>query len=321
MRLALNEDHVYLVTHILIQHCMTTPPAANKNLLIEMLLLLTAVIWALNFSVVKMSLAEIDPLSFNGFRFALATATIWLALLRSGQSLKVEKGDWGTLIVLGLLGNLVYQMLFIFGIDRTYSANAAVMLGTIPVWVGLVSHFFASEKLTVLKSIGVGFAFAGVATIMAGSETGLSLASDNLVGDLIIIVAAAVFGIYTVRSRKLLDRYTPLQLSTLTMITGGLALVLAGLPSMIALDYSSVSAGSWGGVFYSGVFSIGFAFIVWNYGILRVGAVRTATYQNLVPVMGLVFGFIILGEKLSLLQYGGSALVIIGIVMARWKRK
>ncbi|MCA1803738.1 MAG: DMT family transporter, partial [Rhodothermaceae bacterium] len=148
-----------------------------------------------------------------------------------------------------------------------------------------------------------------------------SLQSDNLVGDLIIILAAAVFGIYTVRSRKLLDRYTPLQLSTLTMITGGLALVVAGIPSMVVLDYSNVSAGSWAGVFYSGVFSIGFAFIVWNYGILRVGAVRTATYQNLVPVMGLVFGFIILGEKLSLLQYGGSAIVIAGIVMARWKRK
>lgn len=295
------------------------PP--ERHLLIEMLLLLTAVIWALNFSVVKMTLAEIDPLSFNGFRFALATTVIWLALRRSGQDLKVLPGDWGTLIVLGLLGNLIYQMLFIFGIDRTYSANAAVMLGTIPVWVGLVSHFSRTEAMTRLKAIGVTLAFAGVLTIMAGAEAGLSLKSDNLAGDLIILLSAAVFGVYTVRSRRLLDRYTPLQLSTLTMITGGLALVATGLPTMLVLDYAAVSPLAWAGVVYSGVLSIGFAFIIWNYGILRVGAVRTATYQNLVPVMGLVFGLLLLGEKLTLMQYGGSGIVIAGIVLARWKRK
>jgi drug/metabolite transporter (DMT)-like permease len=66
--------------------------------------------------------------------------------------------------------------------------------------------------------------------------------------------------------------------------------------------------------------SIGVAYLIWNYGLQAVGAVHTATYQNLVPVLGLAFGVVLLNEQLTILQYAGSGLVVIGIVLARWKR-
>ncbi len=72
---------------------------------------------------------------------------------------------------------------------------------------------------------------------------------------------------------------------------------------------------------YSGLLSIGAAYIIWNYGLQTVGAVHTATYQNLVPVMGLVFGIVLLNEQLTFLQYVGSALVIAGIILARFRKK
>ena len=291
----------------------------NKNIVVESLLLLVAVIWALNFSVVKLSLEEIDPMSFNAFRFILAILLVGIIILRNRESLKVHKGDWPKLIILGMLGNLTYQLLFIYGINFTFSANAAVMLGTIPVWIAIVGHFFFNERLTVYKLGGVIFAFLGIYLIMEGSETGITLQSETIIGDLIILTAAFVFAIYTLFSKQMLSRYTPIQFTTFMMFIGGTALVIAGLPSAIQLDYAAVSIGSWLGVLYSGVLSIGAAYIIWNYGIRQVGAVRTATYQNLVPVMGLIFGLLILDEKLAIMQYIGSLSVITGIILARKK--
>ncbi len=291
----------------------------NKNIVVESLLLLVAVIWALNFSVVKISLEEIDPMSFNVFRFMLAITLVGFIILRSGESLKVHKGDWPKLILLGILGNLTYQLLFIFGINFTFSANAAVMLGTIPVWIALVGHFFFGERLTPFKLAGVIFAFLGIYLIMEGSELGITLQSETILGDLIILSAAFVFAIYTLFSKKMLSRYTPIQFTTFMMFTGGTALIIAGLPSAVQLDYSNVSLLSWAGVTYSGLLSIGGAYIIWNYGIRQVGPVRTSTYQNLVPVMGLIFGLLILDEKLTIMQYIGSLSVITGIILARKK--
>lgn len=290
-----------------------------KKSVVECSLFLVAVIWALNFSIVKSALSEIDPLSFNGLRFIFAAAAIWGVLLYRGQTISIPKKDWLPLLGMGLLGNLIYQGLFIIGIDYTYAANAAVMLGTIPVWVALFSHLFGFEKMNILKTVGVIFAFAGIIFIISGGTKPFSLGSDTFLGDIVIIFAAIVWGGYTILSKSFLDRYTPIQFSVIMVTIGCVVLFLVGLPNILKLQWSEISAAAYGGVIYSGLLSIGIAYIIWNYGLQTVGAVHTATYQNLVPVLGLIFGIVLLNEQLTLLQYIGSAFVVAGIVLARWK--
>lgn len=292
----------------------------KKQTVVEVSLFVVAIIWALNFSVIKSSLTEIDPLSFNGLRFVFAAAIIWIALLWKKQPFSIPKKDWLPLLGMGLLGNLVYQGLFIIGIDYTFSANAAVMLGTIPIWVALFSHFFNLERMNAFKTVAVLFAFSGIVFIISGGSNGFSLGSDTFIGDVIIILSAIVWGGFTILSKPFLNRYTPIQFSTIMSTIGCVVLFLIGLPNMTTIDWTSVSYAAYGGVIYSGLLSIGAAYIIWNYGLQTVGAVRTATYQNLVPVMGLVFGIVLLNEQLTFLQYFGSALVIAGIVLARWKK-
>ncbi|MFH5832518.1 DMT family transporter [Halalkalibaculum sp. DA384] len=293
----------------------------NRRTLIEIALMTVTVIWALNFSVIKGNLDEIDPLSFNGLRFLFAAVIIWGALLWRGQSINVPRRDWWPLVGMGVLANLVYQGLFIIGIDYTYAANVAVIMGTIPIWVALIAHLFSDEKLDLLKSTGVALAFGGVVFIMLGGSEELDFSSDTFIGDILTICATLVWGAYTVLSRNFLKRYTPLQFSTVTTTIGAVMLFLVGLPGMTVIDWSQVSYGAYGAVAYSGILSIGVAYIIWNYAIQEVGAVHTATYQNLVPVLGLMFGVILLNEQLAFEQYLGSSLVVGGIVLARWKKR
>lgn len=292
----------------------------SKQTLVESSLFLVAVIWALNFSIVKSALSEIDPLSFNGLRFIFAAAIIWAVLIYRKQTFTIPKKDWLPLLGMGLLGNLIYQGLFIFGIDYTYAANAAVMLGTIPIWVALFSHFFNLERMNSIKAVGVVAAFGGIVFIMSGGNEPFSLGSNTVIGDLIIIAAAMVWGGYTILSKSFLTRYTPIQFSAVMATIGAVVLFLVGLPNIIQLQWTQISPAAYGGVIYSGLLAIGLAYLIWNYGLQTVGAVHTATYQNLVPVLGLIFGIVLLNEQLTLLQYLGSGLVIVGIVLARWKK-
>ncbi|MEX0721066.1 MAG: DMT family transporter [Balneolaceae bacterium] len=291
----------------------------NRTYLIDLSLIFVAIIWALNFSIVKVSLREIDPYSFNALRFIFATAFLWFAAHKRGYSLKVKKEHFWKLVGIGIIGNLFYQMLFIIGVNYTLAANAAVMLGTIPIWVALLSQFFTDEKLTTFKTIGVFLAFAGVTLIIIGGNNPLSFESDTFLGNIITLLAALCWATFTILSRKYLKIYSPLQYSAFMSVVGLITLLLVGLPFMIQLEWSSITMVGFGGVFYSGALSVGLAYIIWNNGVKKIGAVRTAAYQNLVPVLGLIFGLVLLGEELTLLQYIGAALVIAGIIIARMK--
>lgn len=291
--------------------------ALYRTYLTDLSLILVAVIWALNFSVVKVALEEMDPFSFNALRFIFSSGLLWYAARSKGFSLRVKKDHFWKLVGIGLVGNLFYQMFFIIGINYTYAANAAVMLGTIPIWVALLSQFFTDEKLTLFKALGVLFAFTGVTLIILGSSDELSFESESFLGNIITLLAAICWAIYTILSRRYLKVYSPLQYSAFMSVIGFIALFIIGIPFMLKLNWSEISWMGYGGVVYSGALSVGLAYILWNNGVKKIGAVRTAAYQNLVPVLGLVFGVVLLGEELAVLQYIGAFLVIAGIVIAR----
>ncbi|WP_103666019.1 DMT family transporter [Gracilimonas amylolytica] len=293
----------------------------SRPYLIDLSLIFVAIIWALNFSIVKVSLSEIDPYSFNVLRFIFATGLLWYFARKKGHSLKVRKKHFWKLVGIGIIGNLFYQLFFIIGINYTYAANAAVMLGTIPIWVALLSQFFTDEKLTLFKTLGVLFAFIGVALIMIGGQDKISFESETFWGNIITLAAAICWGVYTILSRQYLRVYSPLQYSAFMSVVGLISLTLIGLPFLIKLNWSGISWVGFGGILYSGALSIGIAYIIWNNGVKKIGAVRTAAYQNLVPVLGLIFGLVLLGEELTVLQYIGAGSVIAGIILARKKTR
>ncbi|WP_340105293.1 DMT family transporter [Rhodohalobacter sp. 8-1] len=283
----------------------------------DVTLFTVAIIWALNFSVVKASLSEVDIYSFNSVRFILAAGLIWSIILWKDKKVYIPRSDWLPLLGVGLIGNVLYQWLFIVGIDLTLSANAAVMLGTIPIWIAIFSHLFTDEKMTSLKAIGVVLAFAGVAFIVSGGANPLSLASATFRGDLIIVCAAITWAVFTILSKGFLRRYSALHFSGIMTSIGAVLLTGMSFLSAETTQWELVSAGAWGGMIYSGALSIGLAYLIWNNGIVSVGPVKTSVYQNLVPVLGLLFGIVLLNESLSTLQYIGAAIVVTGIVMTR----
>ena len=98
-------------------------------------LILIAVIWGLNFPLVKIALREMEPLVVNAIRYPLAALTVTLLLRMQGRRLAPRRRHWPRVLFLGLIGHVIYQVLFIYALDWTLTGNAALILATAPVWI------------------------------------------------------------------------------------------------------------------------------------------------------------------------------------------
>lgn len=263
---------------------------------------------------IKVTLEQIDPFSFNALRYVFAALILISVTKWRGFTVMVKREHLAPIIGIGLVGNLIYQVLFIVGVSMTNAANSAVILGTIPVWIALLAHLFTEEKLTSNKILGLVSAFLGVALIIFGREGGFSFSSTSALGDFIVLCSAIAWSTYTILSKKYLKLYNSSQYSAFISIVGVVALFIVGAPSLVKVDYSALTWVGYSGILYSGLLSVGLAYLIWNRGVHKIGAIKTAAYQNLVPVLGLLFGVFLLNETLTLIQYVGSFFVIIGIV-------
>jgi drug/metabolite transporter (DMT)-like permease len=300
---------------------MTTPdlpterhaPAIGRA---HVALLAMVLIWGINFPVAKAALDELTPLAFNALRYPLAAATIMLALaIRHGVRWP-EPADRGAVIRLGLLGNLVYQQFFIFGLDRTRAGNASILLAATPVLTALLSAASGHERVEGRTWIGVLATFAGIALVVT-LGTGHGDGTATLLGDVLMLGASVAWAVYTVGSRNLVAKYGAVPFTAWTLLIGAVALGLLGLPALLRTDLAAVSLRGWTGVVYAGALSIGVAYLIWYYSVGRIGNTRTAAYSNLVPVVALAAAWVQLGEVPTAGQLAGAAIIIGGITLAQ----
>lgn len=288
-----------------------------RDLATDVGLLALAAIWGVNFSVVKAVLDHLDPLALNALRFPLAALVLAAVMLRRGAG-RPEAGDLFPLVALGVLGNVVYQMGFILGIDATLAGNASLLLATSPVWTVLLSAAVGHEALNPIVLLGSLSTLAGMALVVVGSGAALSLGAASLRGDALMVGAAVLWAVYTVGAARYVRKYGSIRVTAWTLWVGTPILVLLGIPSLAATPWERVPLWAWGGVVYAGVFSVGLAYLLWYRGVSRLGNARTALYSNLVPVAALLTAWLWLHEVPTALQLGGATVILVGISLARW---
>jgi drug/metabolite transporter (DMT)-like permease len=295
----------------------TSQSSHRAPIAIDLALLGMAFIWGINFTVVKAALAELSPLAFNALRFSIASLLTLAALWLVERDVRWAPGDGWRFLGLGLVGNAVYQFLFINGLNRTTSGNGSLILATIPIFVPLIGTLLRIERISVRAWVGICLSCAGIALIVLGSGKEVGLASEMTVGNLMILAAATLWASYTVLSRPLLTRYSPLKVTALAMFAGTPFIVLYAIPGLRAQNWDAVSWQGWGGLAFSSILAIALAYVVWNLGVSRVGGARTAVYNNLTPVVAALTGWLFLREAITLWVIGGAALIFAGIYLTR----
>lgn len=280
----------------------------------EASLALMVLIWGVNFAVAKRALAAFDPLAFNALRYVLASAFVLAVLAWQGRLAAPSREDVPRVFLLGLLGNTLYQLAFILGLDRTSAGNAGLMLALMPVFVLLLGSR-AGARHGRRAWVGAAISVLGVA-LVSGSSLRLE-GTSALMGDLILISASAFWAFYTQGSQSLITRYGAIQTTAWTLWAGATGIFLIGTPALLHQSWGAVDSVAWGGLFFSAFFSIGLAYLLWYRGVERLGGARTAIYSNLTPVVALLAGAVWLGEVLTPLSLAGAAMVLGGVMLVR----
>jgi drug/metabolite transporter (DMT)-like permease len=291
---------------------------------IDLLLLLMILIWGTNYSIVKHAFREIDPQAFNAGRMAIASA-VFLAFIvvvrrvgaRAGifySPAPITRSDWLWLAGLGVVGHSIYQYFFIGGLARTSVANSSLMLGATPVVIAVSSAALGQERITRLHWGGALLSVAGIAAVVgAGAELG----GEHMAGDLMMLGAVACWATYTLASRHLMARHSPVGVTGLSMIIGSVLYLLLVSGRVLATEWASLSAGTWVALVYSALFALCVAYTIWYAAVREIGSARTSVYSNLIPIVAMLTAVLFLGEAIGLTKIIGASAVIVGVALTR----
>jgi drug/metabolite transporter (DMT)-like permease len=285
--------------------------------LTDLMLLTMALLWGVNFSVVKYGTRVLPPLAFNALRVALATVVLGglaLALRRDRPS----RGDMVRLAVLGLLGHGVYQYCFIEGIARSTVATSALVLASSPALIGVVGRAMGVERPSGRAWAGIALQLLGMAGVVLGSAVQPAASAEApLLGALILLAGSVSWAFYAVLLKPLTLRVHPIHLSAFTLLGGVGVLVGLGTPALLALDAAAVPAAGWGAVAYAGLAAMVLAYLFYYRGVRVLGPVRTAMYGNLQPLIAMAVAYLTLREVPTAWQLGGAAAITTGLLVSR----
>jgi drug/metabolite transporter (DMT)-like permease len=278
-------------------------------------MLLVCLIWGMNFSVTKSAFDELPPLPFTAIRFIASSLLLWVIIRISEGPVRVPRDALMLLIILGVVGNTCYQLVFMLGLSRTTATNSALLLSTVPTVVALLAGALGLERITRRMWTGIALGTLGVVLVIAAR--GFAFDRATLAGDLLTGLAVLCWAGYTLGLRRVPPGVSPLRVTAITTIAGTPGLVIAGLPGVMRLSWGDVGLNAWLAVAYASVLSLVVAYLLWNRSVKAIGGARTAIYMCLTPVVAVFGAWLLLGERPHALQAIGAVFIIVGVLLTR----
>jgi len=279
----------------------------------------TMIAWGVNFAVMKYVLAATGVGPFLFIRFlvmpALGFALLLFVYRRHLAKALPRRADWPRFIAAGLIGHTAHVGIVTWGIDLSTAFSSSLVLTSGPLFTLLILVLLGVERLGRQQLAGSLLAFVGIAVFLSDKfAEGFSRAGA---GDLVLLFASALFSVYTVISKPLVERYGPLPLLVWTLAVGAPPLVLLSLPSFLAAPLTDLPAAVWLGLAWSAVISNFLGWLVWVWVNTVRGVARSAPLMYLMPPIAGVIAWLGLGEQFTALKLGGAALTMAGVAWAQ----
>ncbi len=283
---------------------------------VDAMLFGTVLLWALNITVTKYMFEHgWRPLAYGTIRYFVAIALFWAFTYYKERSFRIARSDV-KLVLLAALMIFLNQLSFVYGVKLAHASTVALLLGTTPIFIGLISLALGLERLPSPFWIGAAITFGGVALIAVANGS----VGSSLKGTLIAIATAFTWACYTVSIAPLMRRYSPFRISALVLAVGWVPLALASI-HQLGEEQFSFGWKVWLGFGYAVVGPLFLTNILWFTAIDRVGASRASLFANMQPFFAVVFALLLLSETLSGLEIAGGVLIFAGIALERfWHR-
>ncbi len=282
------------------------------------LLLALASMWGFSFLFIKVAVEQLSPIEVVAGRTLVGAAVLVVILRARGRRLPRGWAIWGHLMVLASFGNAIPWAIFAWAEQSIPSGLASVINSLMPATTLAVAAAIGMERMTARKVGGLALAFAGTAIVVAGelSAPGRLFAVLGAVSATVFYAGATVYTKRFVSGRELPMVLATGQVVGAAALSTGAALLVGPVPDLGALSREVV-----GSVVLLGAFGTGLAFLVFYILIERVGATNASMVTYLIPVVGLLAGWLILDERFGPHVLIGAGVIVAGIWLAQRQRR
>lgn len=278
-----------------------------------MFLAITSIGWGFNWPVTKFLLGELPPLTLRGVTGVLGAVLLAALALVRGDSLKVAPAIWPRLATAAVLNVTGWMVLMGLALLWLPASEAALIAYTMPVWASLIAWPVLGERPTVLRTLGLVMAFAGLASIMGGN--GIAASAEKAPGIIMALCGAIGFAVGTVFSKKYPIHLPPITAAAWQIGIGCLPISIVGL-AIETSHLDRVTPLGWWLLVYSTVVQFCIAYVSWFAALARLPASVAAIGTMAVPVIGVVASAIALHEPLGPGQIASLIFTLAAVVLA-----
>jgi drug/metabolite transporter (DMT)-like permease len=282
--------------------------------LVDASLFLMALIWGVNFVVVKFATGVLPPLPFNAVRVTMAAVTLMIIGAMRDHPWPDRRRTLA-LLALGVLGNGIYQMFFINGVSLTRAGDASLLIAATPAFIALIGRVRGIERIAWKGWIGILLSIVGIGLVSGAAAFAQS--SSAVRGDLLILCGALSWAFYTVLLKPYMHDVDGVKLSALTMVGGAVCLDVYSWRAVVDTPWGAAPPAAYGAMLFSGFGALVIAYLLWYRGVRIIGPTRTAMFSNLQPIVAVLVAWAVLGELPTVWQGVGAASIMSGLVLAR----
>ena len=232
----------------------------------------------------------------------------------SRDGARLDRRDWIGIVALAFVGQFVNQLLFVKGLALTSVANSALIIGSAPIFVALLSAALGHEYVAPIRWVGAALSAIGLYSVVGH---GAAVTRETMLGDASILGAVLCWAVATVGSRSLLKKHSPLVVTGYSIALGAVMHAPLGWSDLQALAWGQVSATSWVALVMSATLALFVAYLIWFTAVQRLGNTRTSAYSNLTPVVAMIVAWVWIGEHVTPVQAGGAAAILVGVALTR----
>lgn len=287
----------------------------SKYLFGHIATLLTIFIWGTTFISTKILLVDFKPIEILFFRFLIGL--IALLIIYPKRLKKTTKDQEITFALAGLCGVTLYFLLENIALTYSMASNIGVIISIAPFFTAILSDFVLKEK-SLKSNFIIGFiaAMMGIALISFNGTSNFKL---NPIGDVLALLAALVWAIYSVLTKKISEYgYNTIQVTRRIFIYGIAFMLIALVPFDFELNLNHFTNPVYlGNIIFLGLGASALCFVTWNVAVKILGAVKTSIYIYIVPIVTVVTSVIILNEQITLMSFIGTILTLIGLFLSQ----
>src|SRR6185437_13916774 len=278
-----------------------------------MFLAITSIGWGFNWPVTKFLIGELPPLTLRGLSGVVGALLLAVLAVARGQSLYVPRKMWGRLVLAAVLNVSGWMVLMGLALLWLPASEAALIAYTMPVWASLIAWPVLGERPTLLRTLALVMAFAGLASIMGGN--GIAASEAKLPGIVMALVGSIGFAIGTVLSKRRPLHLPPIPGAAWQVGLGCLPVAIVGL-LLETSHWSAVTPLGWWLLVYSVLGQFCIAYVCWFAALARLPASVAAIGTMAVPVIGVVASAIALHEPLGAGQIAALIFTLAGVALA-----